>query len=128
MSTAASEKQAYWQSVLRRQKESGLSVRQFCMERELSQASFYRWKQKIADDDRPPGGLSRRNGRKLSRTTDATEQAENSAVFIPVRLNAAAGGVLEVVHPRGHVVRVPAIFDEDSLRQVLDVLDGQGDA
>jgi hypothetical protein len=43
-----------------------------------------------------------------------------------VRLQAAAGNLLEVVHPRGHVVRVPAVFDESSLRQVLDVLDRQG--
>ena len=38
------------------------------------------------------------------------------------------GSLLEVVHPRGHVVRVPAGFDLQSLRQVLDLLDRQGEA
>ena len=48
-------------------------------------------------------------------------------MFIPVRLNAAESSVLEVVHPRGHVVRVPAVFDGDALRQVLHVLEQQGE-
>ena len=127
MPEANVEKQEYWRSVLRRQKRSGLSVRQFCTEHRLSQASFYSWKRKIASRDRQAGIRSGGKGRKRSRTQTVTKPDEKTAVFIPVRLGAAAGGVLEVVHPRGYVVRVPAVFDENSLRQVLHVLDGQGE-
>jgi hypothetical protein len=44
-----------------------------------------------------------------------------------MRVSPAVGSLLEVVHPRGCVVRVPAAFDERSLREVLKVLDQQGD-
>ena len=127
MPQASAEKEKYWRSVLRRQKRSGLSVRQFCAEHRLSQASFYSWKRKITSRDRQAGVRSKRKGRKRSQAEMVTKPDESRAVFIPVRLDAAAGSVLEVVHPRGYVVRVPAVFDENSLRQVLHVLDGQGE-
>jgi hypothetical protein len=125
MPKASAEKEAYWRSVVRRQERSGLSVRQFCREEQLSEASFYGWKRKIASRDRHAGIGSERKGRKRSRAQTVTKPGEKAAVFVPVRLKAAASGVLEIVHPRGHVVRVPAVFDEDFLRQVLRVLDGQ---
>jgi hypothetical protein len=34
-------------------------------------------------------------------------------------------GPIEVVHPRGHVVRVPAVFDATALGRVLAAIDGQ---
>jgi hypothetical protein len=128
MPRASAEKEAYWRSVLHRQKESGLSVRQFCREQQLSQASFYGWKRKIASRDRQGSICPERKGRKRSQAQTVTKPDENRAVFVPVRLNAAAGGVLEIVHPRGHVVRVPTVFDKNSLQQVLHVLDGQPEA
>jgi hypothetical protein len=33
------------------------------------------------------------------------------------------GGPIEVVHPRGHVIRVPAIFDSTALGRVLAAID-----
>lgn len=140
MSKASAEKRSYWRGVLRRQRESGLSVRQFCTDEGLCYASFYRWKRKIAakgsrrvcsseeDGKRRPraGAGSGRNGGKRRRASRAAKGNGCAAAFIPVRVQ-AAGSPLEVVHPRGHVVRVPAVFDENSLRQVLDVLDRRGD-
>jgi len=125
MPRSNSEKEAYWRSVLRRQRKSGLSVREFCAEEQLSSASFYRWKRAMAEGDRQTAAGK---GRKGARANRIAKREERAAAFIPVRLAGAAGRVLEVVHPRGHVVRVPAAFDEDSLRQVLDVLDQQGGA
>jgi len=127
MPEASAEKQTYWRSVLRRQKRSGLSVRQFCAEHRLSQASFYSWRRKMAGRDQA-GIRPERKGQKRSQAQTVTKPDEKTAVFIPVRLGATASGVLEVVHPRGHVVRVPAVFDENSLRQVLNVLDQWGEA
>ncbi len=128
MPQASAEKEAYWRSVVRRQERSRLSVRQFCREQQLSEASFYGWKRKIASRDRHAGIRSERKGRKRSQAQTVTKPSENTAVFVPVRLNAAASGVLEIVHPRGHVVRVPAVFDKNNLQQVLHVLDGQPEA
>ena len=127
MSKRSEEKRAYWRSVLERQQESGLSVRQFCREHQVSEASFHSWKRKIAGRDRDVDTSSKDSGQRRLATRQVAKQSENAAVFIPVRLNASASSLLELVHPRGHVLRVPAVFDEGSLRQVLNVLDQQGD-
>ena len=119
MSKRSEEKRTYWRSVLERQQESGLSVRQFCKEHQVSEASFHSWKRKIA-------ASSEDSGQKHLPARQVAKQTNNAAVFIPVRVSAAAGSLLELVHPRGHVLRVPAVFDEGSLRQVLNVLDQQG--
>ncbi len=167
-------KRAYWQEVLRRGEASGLSVREFCREQRVSEASYYSWKRKLASGGGPAGAAAAHGDRKppksrlvsaaTRRTTANAEHGgakpatkdsaakparvlqacrtdtrdDSTAVFIPVRVKAATdslpgvvsprGSLLEVVHPRGYVVRVPAVFDEGSLRRVLDVLDRSGDA
>jgi hypothetical protein len=42
---------------------------------------------------------------------------------LPVSLPLSLGVPIEVVHPRGHVIRVPAIFDAVALQRLLAVLD-----
>ena len=126
MSKQGEEKRAYWRDVLDRQRESGLSVRQFCREHQISEASFHSWKRKIAGHDRDDDASSESGDQKQPARRQVAKQTEDAAVFIPVRVS-AAGSVLEIVHPRGHVLRVPAVFDAGALRQVLGVLDQQGD-
>jgi len=104
-----------------------MNVRRFCTENQLSEPSFYNWKKKIANCDRQVVRSSKTNDQNRSQAKRVTKQSDKASVFIPVRLNAVAVRVLEVVHPRGHVVRVSAGFDENSLRHVLHVLDGRGD-
>jgi hypothetical protein len=125
MSKQSEERRAYWRSVLERQRTSGLSVRQFCREERVSEASFHSWKRKIAGQDRHDAAFPEEGDEEHPAKKQAARQSQK-AVFIPVRLSAAASGVLEVVHPRGHVVRVPAVFDEGALGQILDVLDHRG--
>jgi hypothetical protein len=127
---AGSEKrnrEAYWRDVLGRQRDSGLSIRRFCREHQVSEASFHSWKRKIAAYDRNDAISAEDGDQKQPANKQVAEKAENAAMLIPVRVSAAGGSALEIVHPRGHVLRVPAIFDEGSLRQVLKVLDQQGD-
>jgi hypothetical protein len=116
MSKRNEEKWAYWRSVLDRQRASGLSVRQFCKESQVAEASFHTWKRKIARGDCQESDSSEKVGQERSKAKRVARQTESSEVFIPVRVSAAASSVLEVVHPRGHVLRVPAVFDEGSLR------------
>ena len=127
MSKRSEEKRAYWRSMLDRHQESGLSIRQFCREHQVSEASFHSWKRKIAGRDREAVASSEDGDQKRSAMKQFVKRTENAAVFIPVRVSASASSLLEVEHPRGYVVRVPAVFDEGSLRQVLNVLDQQGD-
>jgi hypothetical protein len=45
--------------------------------------------------------------------------------FVPVELALSVAGPIEVVHPRGHVVRIPAVFNAAALGRVLAAIDGQ---
>lgn len=128
MSKRSEEKRTYWRGMLERRAASGLSVRQFCKEEQVSEASFHSWKRKLAHGDRPAKKSSEKGGQERPQAKPLTKQADNAAVFIPVRVSPATNAPMEIVHPRGHVVRLPAVFDEISLRQVLNVLDRQADA
>jgi len=127
MSKRSEEKRTYWRGMLERRAASGLSVRQFCKEEQVSEASFHGWKRKLAHGDRPAKKSSEKGGQERPQAKPVTKQADDAAVFIPVRVSPATNGPVEIVHPRGHVVRLPAVFDEISLRQVLNVLDRQTD-
>lgn len=125
MPKASGKQRANWHSVVRRQQKSGLSVRQFCTDHQLSEPSFYYWKRQMTAHD----GQTVRSSAQEPAEPESKQSEPNDAlsVFIPMRLNTPASTVMEVVHPRGHVVRVPAVFDEKCLRQVLSVLDEQGE-
>ena len=121
MSKRSEQRRAYWREVLERQQKSGLSIRQFCREQQVSEASFHGWKRKLA-----AGVANSVASAKAGGSPKQEGQTDQGAVFIPVRVSGSAGSLLELVHPRGHVLRVPAGFNEGSLRQVLDVLDHRG--
>jgi len=53
---------------------------------------------------------------------DRGSEGDTSA-FLPVALPFSVGTPIEVVHPRGHVIRVPAIFDPVALQRILAMLD-----
>jgi hypothetical protein len=50
------------------------------------------------------------------------------SAFLPLGLPFSVGGPIEVVHPRGHVIRVPAVFDATALGRILATIDASADA
>ena len=107
----------YWRGVLERQGKSGQSIRGFCQSNGISEGSFFNWRRKL-------GRLGTRSA--MSRQPQGREIVPKP--FVPLGLPAVAGpdGVIELLHPRGHVVRVPAGFDAESLLRILKVLDQEG--
>ena len=93
-------KEARWRKQLRRQQASGLSVRDYCRQQGLYESLFYYWRREIGRRDR---------------------QAQ--PVFVPVAVEAPAESAIEVTLASGHVVRVRAGFDEQTLRQLLALLE-----
>ena len=114
------QKEVYWRDTLKRQARSGLSVRRFCAERDVSEASFYAWRKKLA----------RRGQGKIAVSSQPPETASansaNGQAFIPLAV-ADSGPSLEVVHPLGYRVRVTGEVNAKSLKQVLDALDQRGE-
>ena len=103
-----------WAAWVGEQRESELSVAEFCDWIGVSPNSFYRWRQKLAAKGRPPAkkghGPRRQSAMKRSM----------SSGFELVPLTVLTSPVVEIDLPCGAVVRVP---DNDrSLRRVLGIL------
>ena len=115
MPKRSAEKEAFWRRAVAEQQESGLSVRQFCRRKKIAEASFYGWKRELALRDREGKGAEGQAG----------NAADGEDEFVPLRVAPApllvAG--LELLHPGGHVIRIPAGFDDETLRRVLSILE-----
>lgn len=110
-------KERYWRGVIRRFEASGLGARRFCEREGLAAHRLYWWRRTLRR--RGPCQTQRR-GR--GRVRDGGGQ-QGEASFLPVGLPLSVGGPIEVVHPRGHVIRVPAIFDPTALSRILAAID-----
>jgi hypothetical protein len=86
---------------------------------------LYWWRRRLRGDQgrtrRPPSIRSRSQVRHRSDRQDGSP-------FLPVGIPVSIGAPIEVVHPRGHVIRVPAIFDVTALGHILAVIDVPADA
>ena len=95
MEKRQSERQKYWQVVIAEQEASGKSVRDFCRERDLSEASFYWWRPRLREE------------KPVSFALVETKGAAQAAKF-------------ELTLSSGEVLRIPA--DVESLRVVFEAL------
>lgn len=113
MGKRSREKESFWRKLVRRQASSGLSIRKFCDQEGVSEASFYAWRRE----------LSKRDEAASPRPAPASaEPADGAASFVPLAL-IDGPGTLEIVHPLGCRIRITGQIDEVALRQVLKALD-----
>jgi len=113
-------KERYWRELVRRQRDRGETVARFCAREGVSVHQFYWWKRtlKLRSRRSMPG-----QGRPAARADTAGEGSLAAKSFFPVRLPFSTPAPIELVHPGGCVVRIPAGFDPRSLRQILASLD-----
>jgi hypothetical protein len=148
------DKERFWRKQVEAWQRSGLSVREFCRRRGLSEASFYAWRRELPLRDRERLQLSEEvdttstgpgkskptahKGRRLSGSAAdgyrksgkpaATPSAASATpLFVPlsVRAQAAANDALEVQLCCGTVVRLRPGFCRDDLLRVLRALEGE---
>lgn len=112
-------KEAFWRRMIRQQARSGLSVRAWCGRHDVSEASFYWWRRRLARTGRPVRGSGRRE--------TGTPQ------FVPVRVTAEQAGAassrlgcIEIILPGRQRVRVLGAVDRQALADVLAVLHSGG--
>lgn len=118
-------KERYWRQLIRRHAASGLGTRGFCAREGVPEYRFYSWRRTLRERDRQPPRDRERTRTKCSASDQQTNQAESP--FLALQLPMSLGTPIEVVHPRGHVVRIPTCFDATALRRVLATLDTPGD-
>ena len=95
-------KEVFWRRTMRRQGQSGLTVRAFCRKHAVRETAFYFWRSELARRKAP------------------------DAAFMPVRVveeaPALAGGRIEIVLPGDRRVHVAPPVDRRALADVLAVL------
>lgn len=112
-----SAKERFWLGLLEEWRRSGLTGRDFCAAKAVSEASFYSWKREIARRDQEAV-----EGR--GRTARAGAAAAALPAFLPVTMApTAAPASLEVVLAGGRLLRVRGGFDSAVLRQLLAALE-----
>jgi transposase-like protein len=125
-------KQTLWEEVVRRWKESGRSVREYCRTEGLRESAFYFWRRELARRSQPleAGGQPRRSAEVLSSPRPARRSPSpqrNTPAFLPVRVVESTGaklpGGVEIVLEHGRTVRVSPGFDRQTLADVLSVLE-----
>jgi transposase-like protein len=104
-------KERFWRAAIGQQRRSGQSIRAYCREHDLSEASFYAWR----------GELKRRRAVQAEK---APPRSGSGARFLPVRL--AAGSVsppgltsIEVALPGGVVLRLPMSMEPERVATML---------
>lgn len=146
------KKEAAWRRIIGRQARSGVTVRAWCLDRQLSEATFHWWRRELARRDGEPRKSARTGERKkstrageLKKSTSAqpreggkkrTRPAAASPAFVPVRVAPdilqavasdpddlqAGGSPIEIVLPAGRCIRVRGPVDRQTLTDVLEVL------
>ena len=110
------EKELHWREILKRQTDSGLSIRRFCATEGISEPSFYAWRKRLRERN------SATQPRKAGRRNDGRGQ---EGLFVPLQLVDAAAR-LEIVHPLGYRIQVTGDVNPVTLRHVIETLDGRG--
>ena len=100
-------KEGRWVRWFRERAASGESVATFCRKRQIPVHQFYWWQRRLRQRDTPD-----------------TDQRTSPGAFVPVRVSFVAS-TIEVVHPRGCIVRVAAGVDVQLLRSVLTALESE---
>ena len=120
-------KERYWRNLLGRSRKTGETIAQFCARQRVPVHQYYWWQRKLRQRDHQSatGTKTIASGHGRPRLTDAgaSNGQRQQAAFVPVRLAFSVNPPIEVVHPKGWVVRVPVGFDPLSLGRIMATLD-----
>lgn len=119
-------KEQYWRGVIQRFEASGLGARRFCDRERISERRLHWWRRTLRLRDGGP--VRRPRGAGVSRPRHGHDDQAGDASFLPVHIPFSLGSPIEVVHPRGHVIRVPAVFDPTALGRIMAVIDAPAGA
>lgn len=116
-------KERFWRRHITRQAAGGLAIRAYCADHGLSEPSFYGWRRELAQRDRQTTRQKARQTRRGPGRRFVALTLERRATASPVTVATAPLGGLELVHPRGHVLRLGPGCDRDLLTAVLAALE-----
>ncbi len=109
-------KERFWRRTVAEHRRSGLTIREFCTRRSLSEPLFYAWRRELAHRDGPTG----------QPAPPSVGQAHATPRFVSLELAPpAATAMIEIVTRSGHTLRVLPGVDRQTLAEVWALLEGQ---
>lgn len=122
------QREVCWRRVVREQRGSGLTIRDFCRQSKLRESAFYFWRGELERRDcarrqaEPEGRQQQGRGSRCPRPIVAP-------AFVPVQvaqeIPPPAPGRLEIALTGGRRVHVIPPVDRQALADVLAVLEGR---
>jgi len=115
-------RQNEWSALLAEQARSGLSVMEFCRQKNVTRESFYHWRKKLKPGESSPCESEFREPpvAEFSATlTQPPKEVQQRDPFVPLTIVRPSS--LEVEMPCGATLRLPD-DNERLLRQVLSIL------
>ena len=105
------DQRQFWQMAIEAWQASGLSVRQFCKQEGLSEASFYSYRRRLS-----------------SVAADASDRGADCPpeAFIQVSLPGGSASGVEFILSSGHMLRIPVGVDRQTLTTVFSSLGESG--
>jgi hypothetical protein len=109
-----------WRQILKRQRSSGQSIRDFCQRQGLAESSFHFWRREVT-----------RREQQRKTPSDRLPASGIGPAFLPVQLLKTPTEVpsrdtsvarLEIVLPDGLLVRILQAFEEESTLRALGSL------
>jgi transposase len=94
----------WWREQFRRQRQTGLSITEFCLQLGVSITTFYYWKKRV--DETPPDAC------RPVPEVQPSRQATSAANFIPLSIiEPSAGAELEIELANACLVRLKGVID-----------------
>lgn len=112
-------KERLWRRLVSGWRRSGLSIRDYCDQQQVSEASFYAWRRTLA-------ARAAAAGRSRAPAARVGEAAHATPVFVPVHVvppPVKPAAAIDLVLGNGRVLRLGPGFDPQVLRQLLALLE-----
>jgi len=112
----SAEKEAGWRELISAQAASGLSVRQFCLQREVSEASFYAWRRVILQRDAESAAASDLKPKLVPVTVAPVDASFSTFTATP------SSALLELITPQGWTLRFAAETPPETIAALVSVI------
>ena len=105
-------KERLWREQVTLWQRSGLTIREYCLQHQLSEPNFYAWRRELARRDEADG-----------IPAQTVPRAKPSSVtWLPVTVDPRTLPVVEVQLPTGAILRVPDGVESTTLERILTAL------